>query len=174
MDRGDNPMEFSISKLFDREELPKSPDLNPREDFIKLAISRLNYEDGTVSFDFHVSFLLPDALANRYRDLDEGLVLVVNDVDHQDCFASNFTSDAYVPAPGTRKGSNMIAGPPKELSPPSDQELNALSGGWINGEVSFESHRPRSSPGIFTYIVLENYFSNVVGIDLFTKKAVYY
>jgi hypothetical protein len=167
-------MEYTLSKRFDLDELPESPELDPRNEFIKLAVSGLTYDDGQVAFQFHVSYLLPDPMVNRYQYPEEALVLVVNDVDHQDCFAANFTSDAYVPAPGTRVGSNLTGAPPQVFAPPTEEELKALSGGFVNGHVSFASPRPSSSPSIFAYIVLENYFSNVVGIDLFNQKAVYF
>jgi hypothetical protein len=167
-------MQYTISKRFQREDVPESPDLIPGQEFIKLAVSNLGFDDGQVSLKFHVAYMFTDAMAARYQYLDEALVLVVNDVDHQDCFATNFTSDAYVPAPGTRKGSNLITAPPQGFPPPTQQELDSMSGGWINGYISFDSPRPCTAPSIFIYIVLENYFSNVVGIDLFEKKAVYF
>jgi hypothetical protein len=167
-------MQFEISKRFIREELPASPEIIPREEFIKLAISSLSYDDGLVSLKFHISYMFPDSLALRYQYLDEGLVIVVNDVDQQDCLSTNFTSDAYVPSPGTQLGSNLITKPPLSLPVPDEEELKSLSGGWVNGDLSFASPNPRSSPNIFLYIVLENYFSNVVGIDLFDKKAIYF
>ena len=167
-------MQFEISKRFIREELPASPEIIPREEFIKLAISSLTYDDGLVSLKFHISYMFPESLALRYQYLNEGLVIVVNDIDQQDCLSTNFTSDAYVPRPGTRLGSNMISTPALSLPPPSKKELETLYGGWLNGDLSFASPNPRSSPNIFLYIVLENYFSNVVGIDLFDKKAIYF
>ena len=167
-------MEYTISKRFAREDLPESPELSPGEEFIKLAVSNLEADDGRISLNFHVTYMFPDVLMDRYENVDEGLVLVVNDVDHQDCFATNFTSDAYVPGPDTYMGSNLLTAPPLDFSPPSKEELDSLTGGWINGRISFDSPRPRSAPSIFMYIVLENYFSNTVGIDLFKMKALYY
>ena len=167
-------MQYTISKRFEREEVPESPELNPGQEFIKLAVSNLAFDDGQVSLRFHVAYMFTDALVARYQNLDEGLVLVVNDADHQDCFAANFTSDAYVPAPGTQTGSNLLTAPPQAFAPPTQQELDSMTGGWINGYIGFDSPRPRTAPSVFMYIVLENYYSNVVGLDLFNKEAVYY
>jgi hypothetical protein len=166
-------MQFTISKRFIRDELPLSPEIEPRKEFIKLSAGDLAYADGRVALKFYVSYLFPGSLVQRYRFVDEALVLIVNDLNQQDCFATNFTSSAYVPAPGMAMSSNLID-PPQMLAVPDEEELKSLSGGWINGELSFDSPGTLASVSIYLYVVLENYFSNVVGIDLNEKETVYF
>ncbi len=172
-------MEFNISRRFVRDELPLSPKLEPRKEFIKSALSDLVYEDGKVAFKFYISYLFPASLVRRYRSIYEALVLVVNDMNRQDCFATNFASAAYRPAPGMAMVGNLTD-PPQTLLPPSRADLKSLSGGWVSGDLSFDSPGTPGTPGtpasvsIYLYVVLENYFSNVVGIDLSEKEIVDY
>lgn len=167
-------MDFEISKRFVLDEVPESPEIIPREEYIKLAVSGLSYSKGDVSLKFHIAYMFPNSLTVRYHDVFIGLVLVVSDVDQQDCFSTNFTSDAYVPAPGMALRSNLITAAPPSLPMPSEKELEMMDGGWINGDLLFHSPNPRSRPNIFMHVVLENYISNCVGLDLYDKKPIYY
>jgi hypothetical protein len=167
-------MQFEISKRFNAEEQPESPEIEPGEEWLKIAVSQLAYGGGRVSFKFHVSYMFTLALFNRYKEVEEGIVLVVNDVNQQDCFSANFTSPAYVPSPGYSMTANLKSKPPLTFPPPSPEEMNDLIGGWVNGEVSFATPAPRFHPSVYLYVVLENYFSNVVALDLLNKEAIYY
>jgi hypothetical protein len=167
-------MDFEISKRFVLDEVPESPEISAGREFIRLAVSGMSYAGKKVTLKFHVSYLFPNSLTVRYHDVYKGLVLVVSDVDQQDCFSTNFTSDAYVPAPGTALRSNLISPPPVDLPAPSGSELDALDGGWVSGELSFSCPDPRSRPGVFLHVVLENYVSNSVGLDLPGRKVITY
>jgi hypothetical protein len=167
-------MDFEISKRFVLDDVPESPEISTRDEFIKLAVSSLSYSEGVVSLKFHIAYMFPNSLTVRYHDVYKGLVLVVSDVDQQDCFSTNFTSDAYVPAPGTALRSNLITAAPPSLPMPSKKELEVMDGGWINGDLSFRSPNPRSRPNIFMHVVIENYTSNCVGLDLYDRKPIYY
>lgn len=167
-------MDFEISKRFVLDDVPESPELDEGREFIRLAVSDLSYANGRVSLKFHIAYMFPNALTVRYHDVYQALVLVVSDVDRQDCFSTNFVSDAYVPAPGVALRSNLITPPDPALPMPTERELERLDGGWVNGDLSFDAPHPRSRPSVFMHAVLENYVSNSVGLDLYDRKAIIY
>ena len=165
-------MQYSLSKRLNYNKEEASPEVQVRSEFIKLAVSNLAYSEGSVSFRFHVSTMLPSSLTIRYNWPEEALVLVCNDIDQQDGFSTNFASQLFYRP--SRPSSNLKTPPPLTLPEPTADELVTLSGAWVNGNLSFISPTPKCKPNIFLYIVLENYFSNVVGIDLFDLKCIYY
>jgi len=45
-------------------------------------------------------------------------------------------------------------------------------GAFVNGVVSFQVVPPIHRPSVFLYLVLENYVSNIIGLDLVAGRAV--
>jgi hypothetical protein len=48
---------------------------------------------------------------------------------------------------------------------------NDFRGAYVNGVVSFQGVPPVHRPSVFLYLVLENYVSNVIGLDLVAGRA---
>jgi hypothetical protein len=167
-------MEYHLLPL-SYEEHPQSPSLETGKENIRLAATQIEYADGQVQVEFHATYLFPPELVSRYRDFNEALVLVVNDIAQQDCFSAkmfnafmNFGRDMHDGAP------NMNTPPPLPLAARGKAEADSYRGGWLNGVVSFPSPRPVHRPSVFMYLTLENYVSNVVGLDLKENRSVEY
>lgn len=161
---------------FTFDENPESPVIDPDRESIRLAVTEARYTAPLVTIVFRASFMFPTPVAMRYRDLEEALVLVVNDAGAQDCFAIR-TVDQGLIHPEGRSGrpDNLLGDPPLPLPPRGDPGPGqSHRGGWVNGVLSLRSPHPRQGPRIFLYLVLENYVSNTVGIDLLNDRVIDY
>lgn len=137
---------------------------------IRLAITEFTYAEGQVELEFHALGMFPWDVRGRYRSLNDALVLVVNDVDQHDGFAIR-TDQPFIRYVEDRT-SNMSSPPALPLPPRGSLEGNGFQGGKVSGRVSFQVVPPIHRPSVFLYMVLENYVSNVIGLDLVDRRAI--
>jgi hypothetical protein len=143
-----------------------SPEVDIGSQVIVLSVNEMRYTRPLVEIEFHISFEFPGHMAQRYDQISNALVLVGTDIDQQDCFALRMVNEFVRSARNAPAGVNLLQPPPLPLAPRGDPEAGGYEGGWVNGAMSFESPRPVHRPNIFLYMVLENYVSNTVGLDL--------
>ena len=151
-----------------------SPEIAAGKEAIRLAISRVSFEAGTVELDVSASFLFPDAIASRYRDVEESMVLVVHDIEQADGGALLARNTFIEFPPGERDGPNQLAEPPLPMPGRGSLASEGYQGAWLNVTVAFPCAVavPRYRPSVYVYLILENYVSNVIGIDLVDKKSI--
>jgi hypothetical protein len=164
-------LEPSLEARFSYLGQPESPEIELGKESIRLAVSALSYTQGRVTFKFHARFVFPLEVAERYRHIQEALVLIVHDVDQRDGFAMPTFNDFITYPEGSRDGPNMLTPPALPLPPRGAPVSNHGGGGWVNGAISFASPPPKLRPSIYTYLVLENYVSNVLAFDLVDQKV---
>lgn len=155
---------------FGYSEDPATPTLELGKESIKLAVSALNFAEGTVELEFHAAAMFPAGVEQRYRSLGEALVLVVNDIDQHDGFAVRTYND-FIKFEDDRTD-NLVSPPALPLPPRGSLKGSDFRGAYVNGVVSFNVVPPVHRPSVFLYMVLENYVSNVIGLDLVAGRAV--
>ncbi len=159
-------MDYELGPIiYDMSDL--SPELGEGRQGIALAFSDLHIVDDLVQVRFHVSFLFPSAVAERYRRQAEALVIVIHDINQRDGFAVR-TADRFFKRPADEMYSrNLLHSPPLPLPPRGEiRQAGECHGGWLSSELWFTSPRPLRRPSIYAYGILENYVSNVVALDL--------
>lgn len=157
---------FSLSKK------PTTPVVEAGKESIRIGVSDLSYEGSLVQVDFQVAFLFPSSVADRYDDLAEALVLVVNDVEQGDCIVLK-TIDVFTDFGRDNRGeANMRAPAPQPFLPRGSLVADVYRGGSSSGTISFEAPSVADRPTVFIYMVLENYVSNVIGINLHKQHIV--
>lgn len=157
---------FSFSKK------PTAPVVEEGKESIRIGISDLAYDGTLVQIDFQVEFLFPSSVADRYDVLHEALVLVVNDVEQGDCLAIK-TIDSFTNFGRDERGAaNMRAPVPLPILPRGNLVSEVYRGGSSSGTLSFEAPGVADRPTIFVYMILENYVSNVIGINLHKQQIV--
>jgi len=149
---------------------PSTPALELGKESIRLAVSALVHSEGRVELEFHAKAMFPADVGMRYRSLGEALVLVVNDVDQHDGFAVR-TYNSFIKWADDRTA-NLLSPPALPLPPRGSLVGNDFRGAFLNGVVSFQVVPPIHRPSVFLYLVLENYVSNVIGLDLVAGRAV--
>jgi hypothetical protein len=161
---------------FDWRECSASPPLEIGEEAIRLSVNKMRRTDSRVELEFHASYMFPNRVAKRYKDLNTALVLVLADVETRDGFAVRTIDDFIKYAPG--KGppeQNLITPPPLPLAPRGDPSGESHRGSYLNGALWFESvAHPTHRPSVFLYLVLENFVSNTVGLDLVKQRVIAY
>ena len=156
---------------FGYSEDPATPTVALGEESIKLAVSALVHSEGRVELEFHAKAMFPEDMEARYRSLGEALVLVVNDVDQHDGFAVRTYND-FIKWEDDRTV-NLVSPPALPLPPRGSlKSSEGYSGAYVNGVVSFQVVPPVHRPSVFLYMVLENYVSNVIGLDLVANRAI--
>ena len=162
---------------FDWRKCAASPPLEVGKEAIRLVVNEIRYADHRVELEFHASFMIPDRVSQRYRDLNTALVLVLTDVDNRDGFAVRTIDDfiKYSPVEGPPE-ENLKAPPPLPLAARGDPSGDSsYTGSHLNGALSFETTAPPTHrPSVFLYLVLENFVSNTVGLDLVGPRAIMY
>ncbi len=151
-------------------EHPATPTVELGKESIKLAVSAFIHSEGRLEFEFHAKAILPMEMEARYRSLGEALVLVVNDVDQRDGFAVR-TYDDFIKFAEDRT-INLVTPPALPLPPRGQLKAQSYGGAYVNGVVSFQVVPPIHRPSVYVYMVLENYVSNVVGLDLVANRAI--
>jgi hypothetical protein len=149
---------------------PATPAVELGKESIKLAVSALICSEGRVELEFHAKAMFPTDMGMRYSSLGEALVLVVNDVDQHDGFAVR-TYNSFIKWVNNRTV-NLLSPPALPLPPRGELKSNDFRGAYVNGVVSFQVVPPVHRPSVFLYLVLENYVSNVIGLDLVAGRAV--
>ena len=167
-------MDWASDIIFSYQEVPESPELKVGEEFLRLDISELSYEEGLLQFGVFLSAMLPTATALRYQRLEEAFVLVVSDMDRGECIAVKSRNDFFRVEPGSESPTNLLSNPPFPLDGRGKNEPGAYRGAWVSATLALQTPYPRHAPNIFVHAVMENYFSNVVGIDLLRKETVVY
>jgi len=164
-------MQVELAPLF-WERLPDSPPLEPGKESIRLAVPTVQLTGGTVQLDFRASYMLPKEVADRYENFHEAMVLVLNDLDQRDGAALRMFN-AFIDFPRQEEPErNMITPPALPLPPRGSLQAEVYRGGWLNGSLSFSAPNPVHRPSVFLHLVLENYVSNSVGLDLIAQAAV--
>lgn len=161
---------------FEQRRSEKSPTVEVGKEAIRLVVNEVRREGQRVDVEFHASFMLPDQVAGRYRDLNSAWVLVVTDVDGRDAFAVRVVDDfiKYEPGAGPPED-NLKAPPPLPLALRGDPAGTSFTGGFLGGAFWFETKTsPVHRPSVFLYLILENFVSNTVGLDLIGQRAVDY
>jgi hypothetical protein len=168
--------------IFNYVTVKNSPSLR-RGEFIRMAgtVSSTR-QPKRISAGFNVTWMFPSIVANRYSDANDSFVLVVHDVDRHTGFSLR-TRNAFR---RRLRPLRLISRPPSPLPPrprPTRQMLNSRSGGYINGTFKL-STRPKTNlwrsltrtgpSGVYAYVILENYVSNVVGYNSRTKRVYTY
>jgi hypothetical protein len=149
---------------------PATPTVELGKESIKLAVSALIHAEGRLEFEFHAKAMFPGDMEARYRSLGEALVLVVNDIDQHDGFAVRTYNDFIRWADD--RSANLVTPPALPLPPRGELKGQSYRGAFVNGVVSFQVAPPVHRPSVFLYMVLENYVSNVIGLDLVANRAV--
>jgi hypothetical protein len=149
---------------------PASPAVELGKESIRLVVSAFNLSEGQVELEFHATAMFPTGVGMRYRSLGEGLVLVVNDVDQRDGFAIRTYND-FIKFEDDRTD-NLLSPPALPLPPRGMVKAPDYRGAYVNGVVSFQTAPPMHRPSVFLYLVLENYVSNVVGLDLVASRVI--
>ncbi len=149
---------------------PASPEIELGKESIKLVVSALVHSEGRVEFEFHAKLMVPANVEMRYHSLGEALVLVVNDVDQRDGFAVRTYNDFIKWADD--RTVNLISPPALPLPPRGALNTQDFRGAYVNGVVSLQTVPPIHRPSVYLYLVLENYVSNVVGLDLVANRAI--
>jgi hypothetical protein len=163
---------MNFDRLLGPGEFPEVPALRDGEEVMRLAV-RLTYTKPRVVLFYAFTFSFPDALASRYRDLPEAPVLVVHDRSQRDAFAFRLGEppmDIEYP-PGVHDGPNMTEPPAKPFPLFGSLQSEAFRGGNAIGSVAFESPSPTRGPCVFLHVVLENYFSNALALDLLEGRV---
>lgn len=161
---------------FDWRKCPAAPPLAVGKESIRLVVSEVRKVDQRIDLEFHASFMIPDRVAERYRDLNTALVLVLTDVDNRDGFAVRTIDDfiKYAPGEGPPED-NLKAPPPLPLAAHGDPSGTSYTGSYLNGALWFEAKaHPTHRPSVFLYLVIENFVSNTVGLDLIGQGAITY
>lgn len=154
---------------------PGSPVLEVGKEAIRLAVTDLRCEEGRVDVVLQATLMLPDREAERFRDLSSAPCLVVTDVDQQDGFAVRTIDEHFRWPPGEGPPEeNLVRLPTLPLPPRGDPSGSSLRGAYIGASLTLETARPAHRPSVFLYLVLENFVSNTVGLDLVDKRAVSY
>jgi hypothetical protein len=149
---------------------PVMPTAEVGKESIRLAVGTLIHSEGQVELEFLANVMLPADVGMRYRSLSEALVLVVNDIDQHDGFAVRTSQDFIRWADGG--SANLISPPALPLPPRGSLKSEGYQGGYASGAVSFQVVPPVHRPSVFLYMVLENYVSNVIGLDLVANRAI--
>jgi hypothetical protein len=149
---------------------PTTPEVKLGKESIKLVVSALIHSEGRVELEFHATAMFPVDVEMRYRSLGEALVLVVNDIDQHDGFAVRTYNDFIKWADD--RTVNLVSPPALPLPPRGSLVGNDFRGAMVNGVVSFQVVPPIHRPSVFLYLVLENYVSNVIGLDLVANRAI--
>jgi hypothetical protein len=150
-----------------------SPAIELGRDAIKVATSGFSYDGEEVSLNVHLSYSFPTSLALRYRNVAEALVIVVHDVGQRGGFALRAKNDfvgIHYP-PGTRMTPNLVSDPALPIPGRGDLESDSYTGGWASGGFKFASPYPALRPSVYLYVVLENYVSNVIALDLVEQRV---
>ena len=103
-------------------------------------------------------------------------ISVVTDVEQRDGFALRTVNTEFVKYPPGQgpPDDNLKSSPDLPLAPHPPASAESLEGGVLNGVIWFETVHPIHRPSAFLYLVLENYLSNTVGLDLIGQKAINY
>lgn len=153
---------------------PSSPEVVHGKEAIRIAVTRVSAAAGWVEIDLAATFSLPESVGERYRHLPESFVLVVNDVEQVDGAALRLENAFIEYAPTENDGPNQIREPDLPMPGRGGLQAQGFQGGWINlfAAVSSPVGVPRYRPSVYLYLVLENYVSNVIGLDLVDQKAI--
>lgn len=164
-------MKYKFQPFSRRRERTLSVDEN--KEAIRLLVDKLSYRAPRVEVGFYASAMFPPSLTDRYDDPERALVLVLVDVDQQDSFAVRVADGKCTfPAP---PATHMETPPPLPLAPYGKPARGRGSeGGDVNGTFWFETVTPVHRPSVFLYLVLENFVSNAVGLDLIGQQAINY
>ena len=163
-------MKYEVLPFGHRREPLARPTVEVGKESIRLEVSTLIHSEGRVELEFNAGALFPEDVGMRYRSLGEALVLVVNDIDQHDGFAVR-TYDDFVRWVDDRTVS-LISPPALPLPPRGSLKSEGYLGGFASGVVSFQVVPPVHRPSVFLYMVLENYVSNVIGLDLVDGRAI--
>ena len=153
---------------------PISPEPDAGKEAAVLQITHVSFSAGEVEIDVAATLELPDFVGRRYRRLRESAVLVVNDVENMDGGVLNVRNDFIEYAPEPTDGPNQIEEPELPMPGRGSLEAEVFQEVFASMRVAFPcpSPIPRYRPSIYVYLVVENYVSNVVGLDLVDKKAI--
>ncbi len=153
---------------------PGSPEIDESKQAIRIAVTNVAFDGADVSFDLIVTFLAPSHLTDRYAEFQESMVIVVHDIEQADGGSLRAVNDFVLPIPGTPAGPNQVKEPELPMPGRGDLASPSYRGGWFDTTIGFPCRVavPRYRPSVYVYLVVENFVSNVVGIDLVDKKAV--
>lgn len=152
---------------------PKSPAVEAGKESIRLDVTDMSYDGSLLQLEFQATFLFPSSVRDRYDDLGEAMVLVVNDVEQGDCIALRTFNEFMNFGRDTRGGPNMKAPPSAPLPPRGSLAADTYAGGFLGGALSLNAPSVADRPTVFVYLVLENYVSNVIGINLHSRQSVH-
>lgn len=158
---------------FDYNEYPDSPPQEVSRAMIKLAVPELAYAEPKVTLLFRATFQVSLDMSNRYRRLGDALALVIHDVDQRSAVSVR-TFNSFITYSEEDSGPNQLAEPPLPFPGRGDPYAAVPAGGWVSTQVTFSTPRPRTRPSVYLYLVLENYVSNVVGLDLLEPRVIVY
>lgn len=165
-------MKYELQPL-DGQRSPSSPLIDAGKEAIRLAVSEVRFAARRAELLLHASYMFPDQVVQRYHDLNSAPVVVLTDVDAKEGFAFRALDDFIKYVPGVKPEINLKAPPPLPLAPRGDLSGTSFSGGFLNCSFWFETvAHPVHRPSVFLYLVLENYVSNAVGLDLVAQKAI--
>lgn len=167
-------MEWASDLIFSYEETPESPELQVGQEFMRIAIHELTYEQGLLSFGVYLSAMLPTATTMRYERLEDAFVFIVADMDRGQSLATNTQNEFMYMPPGSESPTNLIHNLPFPMQPPGKLEGGAYRGAWVSVTLALQAPFPKHTPNLFIHAAFENYFSNVVGIDLLRREPVVY
>ncbi|MCC6552291.1 MAG: hypothetical protein IT372_04615 [Polyangiaceae bacterium] len=165
-------MDWSLLFPFSYNPDDHSPEVAIGREAIRVAADTLRHDGERVSFHVHIAFMLPSRVALRYRALEEAMVIVVRDVD-QRAGLSVRTANTHVRyPPGARDGPNQVSEPALPIPGRGDLASDGYSGGWVSGGIELAAPLPAIRPSIFLHVVLENYVSNVLALDLLDGEVI--
>jgi hypothetical protein len=167
-------MEWATQIIFTYEEVPESPNLEIGREFLRLSAGDMSYQNGLFQCGIFLSAMLPTATALRYERLEEAFVLVLADMDRGESISVRTRNDFYKLPPGSESPTNLISNLPFPLNEADRKAGGAYRGAWINATLAVATPFPKHVPNLFIHAVMENYVSNVVGMDLIKNQTVNY
>jgi len=151
-----------------------SPEVDSKREAIRIAVSDVAFEARTARFHMRAAYQFPGEIAGRYHRPEEAMVLVVHDIEQADGGSIRLENTFVWYRPGARPEPNQIAEPPLPMPGRGSLVTTSYRGGWLDVGVAFPCYAqvPRYRPSAYVYLLLENYVSNVIGLDLVDKKAI--
>lgn len=153
---------------------PGSPEVDEKRQSIRITVRDVAFDGQTASFSLAAAFLFPSDVADRYQNVEEAMVIVVHDIEQADGGSVQTKNTFVVPSPDDPGGPNQISEPPLPMPGKGSVAASGFRGGWLDTKLAFPCTVavPRYRPSVYVYLVLENYFSNVIGLDLIDMKAI--
>ena len=157
-------MEWKITDLIDRTQMPCSPGVGFLQAGITINASDLAYTENTLSFELHVSYMFPQCFTDRFSSVAEAVLIIFEDAASGTCAATRCV-DPYL-IDSIYEGPTYL-GPGPDESDINHEQFETFQGGFINIPFSVKaSSNQIIGSSFFARACLHEYFSNTLAFNL--------